>query len=254
MIISHRYRYIFIEVPLTGSWAIRQELCNYYGGEPILHKHATYEEFLHKATTHEKNYFSFATVRNPLDAAVSQFFKLKTNYKGVFTDSLAIAELLVDQVDLKKFRFIQATNASFEDYFRRYHRRPYQTMMDRSVKRLSYVIRYERLQEGFSEVLQILGLEQVQPVPVVNKTPGRCPDWQSYYTPGIIEQAKHKFGPCMRRLGYQFPVEWGPAKPHLADEIVYWILSWPRHLYLTYFRYNSGVLGRVARSLVAATR
>lgn len=46
MIISHKYRLLFIEVPLTASWAIHHELCNNYEGKPILHKHATYSDYL----------------------------------------------------------------------------------------------------------------------------------------------------------------------------------------------------------------
>jgi hypothetical protein len=45
MIVSHQYKCLFMEIPLTASWAISQELCRYYGGASILHKHATYVEF-----------------------------------------------------------------------------------------------------------------------------------------------------------------------------------------------------------------
>lgn len=37
MIISHEHKYLFIEIPLTASWAVRKELCEFYGGEAILH-------------------------------------------------------------------------------------------------------------------------------------------------------------------------------------------------------------------------
>jgi len=57
-----------------------------YEGQPILYKHATYPEFLRVATDDEKTYFAFSTIRNPLDQAVSRFFKLKTDHKGQFSD------------------------------------------------------------------------------------------------------------------------------------------------------------------------
>lgn len=44
MVISHQNRFVFVEHPLTASWAIRHELCTMYGGEPILRKHAFYAE------------------------------------------------------------------------------------------------------------------------------------------------------------------------------------------------------------------
>ena len=76
MIISHEYKYLFIEIPLTASWAIQLELCQFYGGAPILHKHATYAEFRNIASEEELNYLVFATVRNPLDKIVSRYHKI----------------------------------------------------------------------------------------------------------------------------------------------------------------------------------
>lgn len=251
MIISHQHRYVFIEVPLTGSWAIRHELCEHYGGEPILHKHAGYDEFSRQATPDEKRYFVFATMRNPLDAAVSHYFKLKTNHNGAFTDPQALVEMRVDRADLEKFRFIQETDASFADYFRRYHRNPFEGMIDHSANDLDFVIRYEHLQEDFSQVLNRLGLTQARPIPIINKTQERRSEWQTYYTADIIEQAKAKFGPAMRRWSYDFPVEWGPAKTSLPDELAYRTLALGRRIYLNHFRYNPGLAGRIARSLRA---
>ncbi|MBA3404443.1 MAG: hypothetical protein H0U13_07160, partial [Gemmatimonadaceae bacterium] len=67
MIISDRHRYLFVELPRTGSTAIHRELCAMYDGEPILQKHATYGDFLKIATDDQRRYFVFSTVRNPLD-------------------------------------------------------------------------------------------------------------------------------------------------------------------------------------------
>jgi len=53
MVITRRHKYVFIETPITGSWAIRNELIEFYGGEPILHKHASYRQFAKVAGDHE---------------------------------------------------------------------------------------------------------------------------------------------------------------------------------------------------------
>ena len=86
MIISHTHKYLFVEIPLTASYAIRHELCEYYGGVPILHKHASFPDFLQIAAPHERDYFVFATVRNPLDETVSRYCKLRCDHKGTFSD------------------------------------------------------------------------------------------------------------------------------------------------------------------------
>lgn len=86
MIISGEHRYVFVELPRTGSTAIRKELLNQYGGRKILQKHSTYQEFLRTANEEEKRYFVFSGVRNPLDDAVSHYFKLASDHHGRFSD------------------------------------------------------------------------------------------------------------------------------------------------------------------------
>ena len=72
MMISHQHRYVYIEVPRTGSSAVRRELREMYDAEPILRKHATYRDFLRQASADEKTYFAFSGIRNPLDVAVTR--------------------------------------------------------------------------------------------------------------------------------------------------------------------------------------
>ncbi len=44
MIISHKYKYLFIELPRTGTTAISKELRERYAGELIYEKHTKYEK------------------------------------------------------------------------------------------------------------------------------------------------------------------------------------------------------------------
>jgi hypothetical protein len=76
MVISHTYKYLFVELPHTASTAIHQELCENYEGIPIIRKHAPYHEFIRIATAEEKVYFVLSGIRNPLDEAVSIYFIL----------------------------------------------------------------------------------------------------------------------------------------------------------------------------------
>lgn len=249
MIICHQYQYLFIEIPITASWAIHHELRQHYGGEPILHKHASYPEFLRVANSKERGYFVFATVRNPLDVAVSRYFKYKVDPKDVFSSRTSVNALRAEDSDVRKYKFIQDTHASFEDYFQRFHRRPFNGMIELSSNDLDFVIRYENLQAGFAQVLQYLDIEQIRPIPVSNKTPSKRSEWQSYYTPAIIQQAKNKFGPFMKKWGYPFPKEWGGTSIRWQDEWAFRLLSLAQRIYWLQFRYNDGFMGKTARWL-----
>lgn len=251
MIISHKHRYLFIEIPLTGSWAIHHELCKYYGGSPILHKHATYPEFRRIAKIDELQYFVFGTVRNPLDEVVSRYYKLKTDHKGVFSDATQVASLTADYSDQKKYEFIQNSNAGFVDFFRKYHRRPFGSLIDVACDKYDFIIQYEDLQNGFAEVLQRLKIEQVRPIPLANKTQGKSADWASYYTPEIREQACKLFSPFMKKWGYKFPAEWEEPQVNYMQQIEFHLVTSLRNIYYSHVRYNKRPYARLVRMLRA---
>ena len=92
MVISHKYKYLFIATPRTGSTAIQTELIKNYEGETIYRKHSHYFEFLSNATIKEKDYFVFASIRNPLDDIVSIYMKLKSNHGGYYSNSEYFSE------------------------------------------------------------------------------------------------------------------------------------------------------------------
>ncbi len=73
MIISHQHRYLFVELPRTGSTAISRELRQNYDGESILVKHATYQISKDGDSGGERVLCLFR-YRNPLDDAVSLYF------------------------------------------------------------------------------------------------------------------------------------------------------------------------------------
>ena len=86
MILSQKHGYVFVELPRTGCTAVGKELLSQYDGERILSKHSTYGDFLRIASDDQERYFAFSSIRNPLDDAVSHYFKLKTDHHGRFSD------------------------------------------------------------------------------------------------------------------------------------------------------------------------
>jgi hypothetical protein len=251
MIISHQYKYLFIEIPLTASWAISQELCQHYGGASILHKHATYAEFRRIAAPEELTYFVFATVRNPLDTIVSRYMKFTSDHKGTFSSPTSVEELVADYSDIQKYIFIKNTHANFGTYFRKYFKIPFSDMIDLSGGHLDFVIRFENLQQDFSRLLHRLNICQVRPIPTVNKTRGKDKPFASYYSPELADRARRICGPFMRKWGYEFPSDWEGHQSTLIDQAEYIIFNKLRYFYMIYLRYNDANYARVLRRLRA---
>jgi hypothetical protein len=251
MIFSKENKYLFIEIPLTASWAIHHELCNYYGGTQILHKHASYAEFKAHYPDHAKDLFVFAAVRNPLDEIVSQYFKLINNHKNAFSNPESANQLLMDYVDYAKFKFVKDPGVTFAEYFRKFHRHPFGGLLDICSDRYDYVIRYEDLQAGFSEVLNRLNLKQIRVLPIVNKTEGRSKSWLDYYTTDIQVQALRVCGPFMAKWGYELPPEWDRKRLHWNNIFQYKAYTVIRNYYLTNFRYKENATARFVRKLRA---
>jgi len=239
MIISHKNKYLFLEIPQTASVAISHELCNHYAGEKILEKHSFYSDFLKIATPEEKNYFVFAGIRNPLDDIVTWYYKLKTNYAQEFTDpsKRKKIKLIRKLIGTRMFEEIHHQNMDFRTFFMKYYKIPYNNFSSLIPDRYDYLIRFENLQADFARVLQMLGLEPIRPLPVKNPTKERSKDFWSYYCDEMIPRAKRVFGPFMKQWGYEFPPEWGDYSLNWRDQAEYEFFSLMRKVKWKYLRF-----------------
>lgn len=256
MIISDANRYVFVELPRTGSTAVEKELITNYGGRRILRKHSTYEDFLEFANADQRNYFAFSSIRNPMDDAVSRYLKIKTDHNNRYSDpvrrkvrvgnrgsktyretglsakgDLPDPRSLIERIDNRHFNWIQKHDASFADYFLRFYHLPYDTWARLSHNRLDFVIRFESLEEDFEKALQSMGLEKKRPLPVKNPTSGKEQDFEDFYTPETRDRAIRVFGPYMRTWGYEFPESWEVEGPSAMAELTYRALAIPRRIY-----------------------
>lgn len=258
MIISHRHRFVFVEIPHTASHSIAQELIANYGGEPILRKHANVTQFLAQASRPERHYFKFATVRNPLDSAATDFAKLKSNHKGQFTNPSMLLENggHITKDHLKEFRFIEENDADFASFFRVFRAKLYNNWFLVGDRHFDYVIRFERLQEGFTEVLSRLGIDQVSPIPHVNRTKGKERSWEEYYTSDIVDLAVACFGPFMEKWGYPIPSDWGAADIPFLSRLQFTISDTPAQFAARFLTLdpNHPLIHRAKRALDFATR
>lgn len=252
MIVSHKYKYVFVQLPHTGSTAISKELRENYDGVRVLRKHAYYHEFLRIASPEERTFFVFSGMRNPLDEAVSNYFKVKTNHKGMYTNPKKWRRNggIVTDATLRKYNFVQDTDADFPTFFRKFYRIPYNNWSALSHKRFDFIIRFENLQEDFAQVLKLLGIKQKRPLPVVNKTGRKRDDFLLYYTPEIYDQARRVFGPFMKEWGYELPPEWGGSSVPWSSQAQFHILAFLMKLYWTQLKWGAYPHARVFRRLL----
>jgi hypothetical protein len=243
VIVSHKHRYVFVEVPRTGSSAINLELRTHYDGEAILRKHATYRDFLRQATDDERTYFAFSGIRNPLDVAVTRFAHLKEDARGHFSDPhhVRIRNTLAARIERRIHAWVQRTDANFESFLRRWYVLPYDTWTSLDHKRMDMVIRFESLAEDFATALRRIGIEPVRPLPVFNATPGRDRDYLDYYTPRAIRRAIWVFGPYMEEWGYEFPESWGNVRIPLWSKLLQRTIRAGRRVYWNHFRFTDYV-------------
>jgi len=215
MIISHKYKYIFIQLEKTASTAIAKELEENYNGKKILWKHARYEDFLYAADKKQKKYFAFAGIRNPLDIAVSRYHLRKLG-KGNNKN----------KNNLRQYLFIRKTNADFSRFFKKFYAKYiYDDWKSKKFQSLDYIYHYENLQKDFKELLKKIGIKQKRPLPLFNKTPEKKQDIYSYYTEDIQPLAMIIFQPYMKKHGYKFPKDW--KKPNILQKI---FIGFPLHI------------------------
>lgn len=238
MILSDSHRYVFIELPRTGSTAIARELVEHYDGRSILTKHATYRDFLRNANKSQRDYFVFSCIRNPLDEAVSLYFKAKTDPDQSFS-RLRNAPLRTRIVHGNRYRrhaFATGSNGCFDAYLRRFYKLPYSSWAILAHKHFDYVIRFESLEADFAAVLDRLGLQQVRPLPLVNATAARDRDYVEYYKPSTERRATFVFGPFMEKWGYALPDHWRSREVSHFSRAMYRLVNIPRRVYWKHLR------------------
>ncbi len=208
MIISHAHQFVFIEVPHTGSHSISSELISLYEGELILRKHANISQFMAQATVDERKYFKFATVRNPLDYMVTQYFKYKSNHKGQYTNAQQLLKNggHVTSEHLKHFNFVHEEDRTFDQFLLRFFNRTYNNWFLLGSKYFDFVIKFENLQQDYRKVLDLMGLEFHRPLPHINPTAGKdARDYRDYYPDSIMDSVLRNYGPFMHKWGYDLP-------------------------------------------------
>jgi len=214
MKISHQHKYVFVELPMTASSAVGLELIENYGAENFKEKHALYREFYKNASTEEKQYFVFSTIRNPIDVVVSKYMKYVNNHHNYHIKNKKFMNGRIDKIispirERKRFNWVQKNNASFGEFLLKFFHRPYTNWSVVEHHNFDFIMRFENIREDFKTALEKIGIEPVRELPVRNKTEKKAAAATYFDTPKVIEHAKYIFGPFMQKWGYQFPENWG---------------------------------------------
>ena len=238
MIISHKYKYVFIELPMTGSTAIARELMEHYEGEKILAKHASPKDFWRTASAEEKEYFMFSGIRNPLDEVVSRYFKYKTDHNQKFSRPLKKKKLgkfrrRLNRIrDNARYNFIIKKGASFQQYFMRYYALPYSNWSMVWHHKMDYIVRFDQLNEDFMEVLKRLEIEPIRNLPQKNKTSGKDGSYWDFYKDDTHQRrAVNVFGAFMKEWDFTFPEHWKQKEPSTWSKILFPVVHGIRKLY-----------------------
>lgn len=245
MIISHKYKFLFIGLPFSASSAISKELYLQYEGMPLLRKHSLYHEFKKNATKEECDYFVFAVLRNPMEIAITLYEKMRANEKGNFTNPELFTENggHITKRHRKIFKFIHDKKATFQQYFKKFFSIPYDNLASLTLDNCNYVIRYENIANDYLTALKKAGVENIRPLPVANKTAGKSEDVFGYYTDEIKEKAISVFGPFLEKHNYSFPEGWGEVRPSIKSRVQFRVLGALRKLNQKYFKKQSQKFG-----------
>lgn len=235
MIISHKYRYVFVELQRTASMAVRKELMENYAGKEILKKNTGFHTFLKSATREEKKYFVFSGVRNPLDRTISFYEKLKSDPNNYISDiEYQRKKNLAERYFFKQYKYIQENNASFSQYLKKFYYFPYDDRSCLHHSQFDYVYRFETIQDDFAKILKRIGIEQVRPLPVVNRTKGKSTDQSVYLDMSAREQVVRVFGPFMEKWGYDMPFDGINAGCRWTDRSKFRFFAYLRSIYYKY--------------------
>jgi hypothetical protein len=234
MIISDRYRYLFVELPRTGTTAISKELVENYEGKPILHKHATYSQFLKSASEDQSKYFVFSCIRNPIDRIVSFYVKCAQGFYDYKFEKQKL-RLYEKYYLIPRVKFIQDRKTSFDEYLKTYHKWPYVDWSVLDHHKFNCTIKFENLNEDFKEVLNELGVAVKRDLPKTNVTTNKR-KFEDYLTPESSELYAKIFGPAMCLTGYKMPFDLTKNDIPQKTWMKYYIIRTLKSFYWRYFK------------------
>ena len=143
-----------------------------------------------------------------MDRTLSFYFKLKSDHRSGYSTMRSKKEYLKDMYFAHLYDMVQDPDVSFQDYFFKRFKVPYDDWSSLDHHRMDAVIRFENMSEEFDDTLKKIGIQPVRQLPKSNSTKGREKgEFESYFEP-VKDHAVKIFGPFMQQSGYEFPEDW----------------------------------------------
>jgi hypothetical protein len=147
-----------------------------------------------------------------MDQTVSSYRKLVTDHRHQISRGVAGPRRL------EQHAFIAGKQADFEAWFLRYRTRVFSPRWLGSVRRSTWVLRFETLEHDFEAALVEAGVDDPAPLPRVNATERHGAAFVDAFTSEAARRrAATVFGPFMADFGYRPPDEWRWRVPRWAS-------------------------------------
>lgn len=228
MLLSYRYRFLFVHIAKTGGTSIRTALRPYRWGWPYTgalmlcslmsqmtrprhmlgvkfprHAKAIAAQEMLPATFYD-SLFKFTVVRNPWDLQVSSYHHLRREHPEVVKELPDFRSFL-----LHKFNPHRERNFLLDiSRERQWH---YVTDHDGAAI-VDFVARYESLDDHYARICHHIGIDG-PPLPHQRRAPDRT-DYRDYYDNETRELVAEHYAEDIRRFGYSFGQD--PDKNHLT--------------------------------------
>lgn len=181
--IHHKNKFIFVEIPKTGTTTICSALNSNY--DFATWRHRTFMQYRNEYPIKAKEYFKFSFVRNPWDKLVSQF-----------------------HFNRGKFGM---ENYSFKDYIRAFHAGHVVSIRSQSylpwlvdengIIAVDFIGRFENLQNDFDHLCDQIGIENKK-LPHKNST--KHEHYTKYYDKESRRLVAEKYAKDIEYFGYEF--------------------------------------------------
>jgi len=202
-LISLTHNFLFVHIPKTAGNSIQNVLRAYSEDKIVclpnqdglerfevrsdkykIHKHSTLQDY-QKELGDElfQRLFKFATVRNPWERVVSRFFSPSRG--AVSWEREQFAKYIEQIPPLSAHISLEGDSNSKPNCY----------------DNLDFIIRYERLNDDFKKVCELIGIPWMQ-LPIRNKS-SRQP-YAAYYDDELVELVRNRFHEEIAHFGYEF--------------------------------------------------
>jgi hypothetical protein len=218
MLLSYRYRFLFIHIAKTGGTSIRTALRPYRWGWPYTGalmlcslmsqmtrpRHILGIKFPRHAKaiaaqemlpdTFYDSLFKFTVVRNPWDLQVSSYHHLRREHPEVVKDLPDFRSFLLHKFDPRRERdFLLDISRERQWHYITDHN---------GASIIDFVARYESLANHYAEICQRIGIPGPT-LPHQRQATDRG-DYRDYYDQELQEMVAEHYAEDIRRFGYSF--------------------------------------------------